>query len=155
MKIGDKVRFLSEVGGGIVSGFKDKNTALVEDEDGFEIPMLIKECVVVDTDEYNIQRKPSASPASSVNKKPVVEEKPVTFKQPEMRGGDVLNVKLAFVPQDIKMISSTAFDAYMINDSNYYIYYTYMSAEGNNLKVRSHGLIAPNGGVLSKYAERN
>ena len=50
MKIGDKVRFLSEVGGGIVRGFQGKDVALVEGEDGFEIPMLIKECVVIQTD---------------------------------------------------------------------------------------------------------
>ena len=52
MKIGDKVRFLSEVGGGIVSGFQDKDTVLVRDEDGFDIPMPVRECVVVETDEY-------------------------------------------------------------------------------------------------------
>ena len=34
MKIGDKVRFLSEVGGGIVRGFQGKDIALVEGEDG-------------------------------------------------------------------------------------------------------------------------
>ena len=32
MKIGDKVRFLSEVGGGRVAGFQGKNIVLVEDE---------------------------------------------------------------------------------------------------------------------------
>lgn len=30
MKIGDKVRFLSEVGGGIVTGFQGKDFVLVE-----------------------------------------------------------------------------------------------------------------------------
>ena len=40
IRIGDTVRFLSEVGGGRVSGFRDKDTVLVEDADGFEIPML-------------------------------------------------------------------------------------------------------------------
>ena len=40
MKKGDKVRFLSEVGGGKVAGFQGKNIVLVEDEDGFEIPMF-------------------------------------------------------------------------------------------------------------------
>ena len=39
MKIGDKVRFLSEVGGGIVKGFQGKDIVLVEDADGFDIPM--------------------------------------------------------------------------------------------------------------------
>lgn len=38
MKIGDKVQFLSEIGGGIIAGFKGKDIALVEDEDGFHIP---------------------------------------------------------------------------------------------------------------------
>ena len=47
MKIGDKVRFLSEVGGGVVTGFQGKNIVLVEDDDGFDIPMPINECVVI------------------------------------------------------------------------------------------------------------
>ena len=64
MKIGDKVRFLSEVGGGIVRGFQGKDIALVEGEDGFEIPMLIRECVVIQTDDYNIPLKSVAKPAA-------------------------------------------------------------------------------------------
>ena len=63
MKIGDKVRFLSEVGGGIVRGFQGKDIALVEGEDGFEIPMLIRECVVIQTDDYNIPLKSTAKPS--------------------------------------------------------------------------------------------
>ena len=56
------MRFLNEVGGGIVAGFADNQTALVRDEDGFEIPVLIRECVVVDTDNYNIARQQSQPP---------------------------------------------------------------------------------------------
>lgn len=48
MKPGDKVRFLSQTGGGIVVGFDRKGWALVEDEDGFQIPMPPNECVVVE-----------------------------------------------------------------------------------------------------------
>ena len=36
MKVGDKVRFLSEIGGGTVRGFQGKDIALVEGEDGFD-----------------------------------------------------------------------------------------------------------------------
>ena len=36
---------------------------------------------------------------------------------------------LAFVPQDIKAISSTGFDAYIINDSNYTLSFAYLCAE--------------------------
>ena len=66
MKIGDKVRFLFETGGGIVKGFQGKDIALVEDENGFSIPMLIRECVVIDTNEYNFEKKTvKASPNPS------------------------------------------------------------------------------------------
>ncbi len=146
MKIGDKVRFLSEVGGGIVTGFQGKDIVLVGDEDGFDIPMPIRECVVIDTDDYNIKRKPVAPKQPEA--KPKAEEepadRPITYRPAERKGGDVLNVMLAFVPQDIKAISATAFDAYLVNDSNFTLYYTYLTAEGNNWRVRSHGTVQPN-----------
>lgn len=144
MKIGDKVRFLSEVGGGIVKGFQRKDIVLVEDEDGFDIPMLIRECVVIETDDYNMTRKPAPAPKKEEPGKPVKPEMPVVSRQPEMRGGDTLNVFLAYVPEDVKAISTTAFEAYLVNDSNYYLYYTYLSAEGKTWKNRSHGLLEPN-----------
>lgn len=56
MKIGDKVRFLSEVGGGKIAGFQGKNIVLVEDEDGFQIPTAINEVVVVEQDDYSAAR---------------------------------------------------------------------------------------------------
>lgn len=151
MKIGDKVRFLSEVGGGIVKGFQGKDIVLVEDADGFDIPMQIRDCVVIDTDDYNMKRKaaPAPKPAEQpVLTKPVKPELPGIQRQPETRGGDTLNVLLAFVPEDVKAISTTPFEAYLVNDSNYYLYYTYLSAEGKAWKSRSHGLVEPNTKLL-------
>lgn len=63
MNIGDKVRFLNDVGGGVVRGFKAGGIALVEDEDGFEIPCLQDDLVVIDTNEYNFE-KPAAEKVS-------------------------------------------------------------------------------------------
>lgn len=151
MKIGDKVRFLSEVGGGIVTGFKGKDFVLVEDADGFDIPMPIRECVVIETDDYNMKRKPQ--PSSTTSKveeptKPVKPEMPAVQRQAEVRGGDTLNVFLAYVPADSKVMSTTPFEAYLVNDSNYYLYYTYLSAEGKAWKNRSHGLVDPNTKLL-------
>lgn len=51
MKIGDRVRFLDAEGGGIVKGFDSKGLVRVEDEDGFEIPTLASQCVVVSEEE--------------------------------------------------------------------------------------------------------
>ena len=49
MKVGDIVRYLNAVGGGKVTKIDDK-IAYVEEPDGFETPVLIRECVVVDPD---------------------------------------------------------------------------------------------------------
>lgn len=143
MKVGDKVRFLNEVGGGIVKGFQGKDIVLVEDADGFDIPMLIRECVVVDTDDYNIKRKPQPQPETP-QKKEEEHEPEITYRPAETKEGERLNVMLAYVPQDVKAITTTAFDAYLVNDSNYYLYYTYLNAEGKSWNVRSQGIIEPN-----------
>lgn len=168
MKIGDKVRFLNEVGGGIVAGFADNQTALVRDEDGFEIPVLIRECVVVDTDNYNIARQQSQPPIPNLapegprpadnrfrTQQPDTythsfdddeDDKPITFRpRPlERRGADVLNIYLGFVPMDTRNLQSTAFEAYLINDSNYYIHYALLTHEGATCSLRHEGTVEPN-----------
>lgn len=145
MKIGDKVRFLSETGGGIVAGFQDKNIVLVEDEDGFQIPVRINDVVVVDTDDYNIKIASEPAP-KKVEEDYDPADRPVTFKaEPEERkGGDALSVYLAFVPIDSKELTKSKFETYLVNDSNYYINYTYLSAESAGWNLRSAGKIEPN-----------
>lgn len=156
------MRFLSECGGGVVTGFQGKDIVLVEDADGFDIPMPARECVVIETDDYNIPTP--AAKAAKAEEKRRAEEQPVrnggtpqadvlhrvekpqisVYRQPEVKGGDALNVLLAFVPVDIKAVSTTPFETYLVNDSNYYFYYTYMGAEGKAWTVRSHGILEPN-----------
>ncbi len=152
MKIGDKVRFLSEVGGGRVAGFQGKNIVLVEDEDGFQMPMLINEVVVVGEESYETTRmveiKNQAHQAAADEEEPEIEpaDRPITFKaKPEERkGGDKLSAYLAFVPMEIKELSQSRFETYLVNDSNYYLRYVYMTAEGTAWKLRAEGEIEPN-----------
>ena len=159
MKIGDRVRFLSEIGGGRVAGFQGKNIVLVEDEDGFQMPMLIKEVVVVGEEDYDTKhlvevkrdehKQKSGTSIDSENENELGSEpgdKPITFKaKPEERaGGDKLSAYLAFVPMDVKELSQTRFESYLVNDSNYYLRYVYMTAEGSAWTVRADGEIEPN-----------
>lgn len=66
LRIGDKVRFLNEVGEGIVSRIKDAKTVFVEMQDGFEIPFLISQLVpihtelIIDRNAENIELDPEA-----------------------------------------------------------------------------------------------
>lgn len=142
IKIGDKVRFLSEVGGGTVTGFQGKDIVLVEDESGFDIPMPAHECVVVETDSYNIKKRETKE--EKKQEEEVVVKPEINRVASETREGEKLNVYLAYLPVDIKAINTTPFEAYLVNDSNYYLYYTYSAGENTNWIVRSHGVIEPN-----------
>lgn len=70
MNIGDKVRFLNTTGGGKIAGFQGKDLVLVCDEDGFEIPTLRSEIVVVETDNYNLVPKPAPSKERAATSEP-------------------------------------------------------------------------------------
>ncbi|MBP5322989.1 MAG: DUF2027 domain-containing protein [Bacteroidaceae bacterium] len=154
MKIGDKVRFLTETGGGIVKGFKGKDIVLVEDEYGFEIPMIISNCVAIETDAYNFEKsslkpaenkpEPTQNVPQAEVKKTHVEEAPKPMFIPERREGEKLNVHLAFLPVDIKQVSTTVMETYLVNDSNYWLSYTYASIGSGCLKLRAQGIIEPN-----------
>ena len=150
MKIGDQVRFLSEVGGGRVAGFQGKNVVLVEDEDGFQVPMRITEVVVVGDEDYDtrhvVEVKKQVAKALQAEEETEPADKPVTFrsKPEERKGGDKLSAYLAFVPIDVRQLSQSRFESYIVNDSNYYLRYVYMTAEGNAWQVRSTGEVEPN-----------
>ena len=151
MKIGDKVRFLSEVGGGKVAGFQGKNIVLVEDEDGFQVPMRLTEVVVVGEENYDTRhvvemRSEKRDVKSDEENEIEPADNPITFKaKPEERkGGDKLSVFMAFVPMNVKELMETRFETYLVNDSNYYLRYTYLTAEGTAWQVRAEGEIEPN-----------
>lgn len=149
MKIGDKVRFLSEIGGGRVAGFQGKDIVLVEDEDGFQVPMRKAEVVVIGEENYDTQRVVEAKQKSKMQVEPEELEpadRPITFKaKPEERkGGEQLSAFLAFVPMEVKELMQTRFETYFVNDSNYYMRFTFMKAEGNSWHLVCSEEVEPN-----------
>lgn len=55
-----------------------------------------------------------------------------------------MSVYLAFIPVDPREMTRTKFEAYLVNDSNYYVAYSYLASEGANWSMRSVGEIEPN-----------
>lgn len=133
-----------------MAGFQGKNIVLVEDEDGFQVPMPLHEVVVVGEENYDtshvIEVKQRQQQKQQEERELEPADKPITFKaQPEeRRGGDQLSAYLAFVPMEVKELSHTRFEAYLVNDSNYYLRFTYLSAEGNAWRLRATDEVEPN-----------
>ncbi|MDE7092704.1 MAG: DUF2027 domain-containing protein [Muribaculaceae bacterium] len=139
-KVGDIVRFLNSIGGGRIASING-NIANVIDEDGFETPVLLREIVVVGSGDNTAAKSsvfgPSANemnfPSISISNKsqniipPTVKEPEPALQVEETPGGDKLNIVLAFEPENIKELSTTAIDTYLVNDSNYYLFFNYMT----------------------------
>lgn len=150
-KTGDLVRYLNSVGGGTVTRIEG-NIAYV-DEDGFETPVLLKECVVVTPASTHVPpptnnfgkkqtQAPATIPPSAPRPQPKQEETFVVEETPE---GEKLNVVLAYEAADLKKLSSTSYDTYLVNDSNYYLSFVYLTRSDDSDKwtLRYSGTVEP------------
>lgn len=141
LEIGDKVRFLNTTGGGVVKKFLDKQLVLVEDEIGFDVPVLISECVVVGSGEKEKIDAKSDIKKEDAPAQVVIEKETEVYETIE---GEKITTCLVFLPMDEKNISQTSYESHFVNDSNYYLFVNYMSRENSAWKSRYNGLIEPN-----------
>lgn len=164
IKKGDRVRFLNATGGGIVTRIDEKNNLMyIEDADGFEIPTLIRDCVVVPqvNEKTNFPKKDFSSKVQ--NDEPQQSAKaiqmatqPEKYEVPaieitETPEGETLKVYLAFIPEDIKKLQTTPCSLHLINDSNYFLYYNIICSKNEKEYVSAaQGMIEPN--VLDQVA---
>ena len=153
VKVGDTVRYLNAVGGGVVTKFQSKDIVLVLEDDGFETPVMVREVVVVPkTNAYNFPTEEKQSKevqTQSTSQNELQEEEtpwempPYTFNErDETEEGELLNLYLAFVPKDIKQLQTTAMECYIINDSNYYMQFQLLQGK-EEFTIYAQELIEP------------
>lgn len=144
MKIGDKVRFLNSVGGGVVKNFRNNDIVLVEEEDGFETPVLIRECIVIEPTVQQTGAAPKKIMPEPEPPKRETKSQPEEYTYEETSTGERLNVYLAYLPMDIKNLGKCNYETFLINNSNYFLFFNYMSRKNNSWISRHTELIEPN-----------
>jgi hypothetical protein len=135
IKVGDRVKFLNDVGGGVVIAIKDKRVAVVMQDDGFEMPVLLHECLKTETE------------TSAPKPKPIIETKPAeTYSYNEIASpkGEQISLLLAFVVSDTNSIDYSDLDLYLVNDSNYFCQFTVASTKAIGSNLIDRGEIEPN-----------
>ena len=145
IKTGDKVKFLNAVGGGVVKSVINKTMVNVEDYDGFEVPTLISELVVLDDANSMNAEKRHAKIRANEKK----EEAPVKKELPKVEpryvaGKDVPDFYMAFVPQDSNNPVEGELKVYMVNDSNNFVLYNYSHLKDKLYKSVESGKMNPN-----------
>ncbi len=166
-KPGDKVKFLNDVGGGVVK--KVQNTiAYVETKDGFEIPSSFSELILVEEAnplqnqtlrQFSKPVEKSFSPQEEemnreyqklLDKKAVaVVEKVETEELADSTDDEniitnencTLNIILGIVPVKTKKSGEPEFRIYMISDCDYRMFYTLSIIKENFVYGHSAGLV--------------
>jgi hypothetical protein len=171
LKKGDRVKFINDVGGGIVTKIIDAASVLVETEDGFDIPVLISELLLAeplpnDNDKFAPELKDLSAKElhAFVNKKrldksaseedekelfleneDLQEESPakVTIISPE---DDNLDIRFALLRNANR--PNPTFDIYLINDCNYRILYSVAVLKDGLSSLLRAGLLEDNTKVV-------
>lgn len=141
LKVGDTVRFLNTTGGGVVSKIIDSKLIEVLDENGFNIPVLKTEVVLIPQNDtmsknVNVQKNPT----KEVIKEPV---KPVLVPETnvEIKGNEIPKLYCAIVPQSSGL---NEFDLYLINDCNYHFMFNFSSIQEEKLLTEESGILEAN-----------
>ncbi|MDR0828705.1 MAG: DUF2027 domain-containing protein [Prevotellaceae bacterium] len=166
MKIGDKVRFLNAVGGGVITQFQDKNIVVVLEDDGFETPVLATEIVVLQpTNQYNFPTSENVQQSTGAGLQPVPndEEKKdelqtraseyVFNEENETPQGEKINLFFAFVPLNIKQLQTSEMEFYLINDSNFYVNFQLLAGNQKSTVIISD-TIEPQTKILLQNIEK-
>lgn len=162
VKIGDTVRYLNAVGGGVVRRIEGK-VAYV-DEEGFETPVLVNELVVVlpaghekksgGPNLYFDQKAFDAGKNRPEAKQTLPDKEipapgfvaPVAERIVETHYGDKLNIAIAFEPTSIRSLDNSDFNTVLVNDSNFFLHFTFLrrGSEERGWHTVYAGDVAPN-----------
>lgn len=168
LKVGDKVKFLNEKGGGVVTHLLGSNMVKVEIESGFEIPVLMADLLKINEFEVgtverafdnmkktvqdsSFERK---SQSKAIAEEFVEEEEEIEDEYemeddsdvtPIYRSGSQISqgIFLTFVPQDQKWILTKDLDIYIINNTEYDVLYTFNLADDMIYDGVDYGSITP------------
>ena len=137
-KIGDKVNFLSTVGGGKVTKIIDSRMVMVEVEDGFEIPTLITDLVldyrtmpVLTKQQETVDKVQKEVQGKQLLAQQQVEEARKGGLRRFAKEAEKEGVYMAFVPHEQQWLLTGPLDVVLVNHTPYEMLYTFTIKEEN------------------------
>lgn len=160
-KIGDKVKFLNESGGGVISKIVSPGMVNVTIEDGFEIPVMISELIKIELDapvdspkhmfrEDFESRLPETEQISYEE-----DDRNIRLSSNRSKGSVDEGVLLAFVPHDQKWLITGNIDVYLINNTNFDVLYSiFLEKEEAGFEGFDYGSVNSNSMILLDTVDR-
>lgn len=146
IKVGDRVRFLNMTGGGIVRQvLRHSNMLYVEDESGFEIPVMMNEVVQVEEGATIVPKssldrtKPEPAPEPEKPAHSLLQE--TLRKRGSDPAGEEINAFLCYLVEEGGKLAQAAYEVYLVNESNYDLMVLYTSGKGAAQETRYAGVV--------------
>ncbi len=147
LKVGDRVKFLNDTGGGIVSEILDNNMVNVRIEEGFDIPVTVDE-LIIDTNENEKIERSAELTAKSGDFRGVDEHVDETWDDKilsqNLPEGVTNSIYFGMVPASDVTVYKSDIITYLINDCDYYIYYLIGCLERDSFYYCKSGMLEPN-----------
>ncbi len=160
-KIGDKVKFLNETGGGVITAILDNKLVKVETEEGFEVPVLSKDLIP----DYREQEAGKIS-ASFEQPRQKAEKEPETT-QPSEETSLVSDINpwgetkeeegfyLLFEPHEQQWVLTGDLDVLLVNHTTFDILYNLFLQRNGNLEGVDYGSVPPESKIVLATVSRD
>lgn len=156
VRVGDKVKFLNETGGGEVTKLLSNEMVNVLTEEGFEYPVLIEELLIVE-DENSFDGNSIGVPDEPEED----QEQYEFYKEQEPEEKDIASaghpdnhVYFALVPVNEQQPENSNLEFYLINDSDFFIQYLILIKKESAYSYFSSGQLEDNTKILISELER-
>ncbi|MFW5974929.1 MAG: DUF2027 domain-containing protein [Bacteroidota bacterium] len=161
---GDKVKFLNEKGGGVVSKIVNPNLVHVAIEEGFDIPVLPSELIKIESETQPGRSffNEEAENAGNMAPEPVAPEMP---QEPEDSGRRLplyfgknavpKGVYLAFAPVDQKFLISGDINFHLLNNTPYEISFQLFTKCDEGYKLNEANIIGAEENLLLESITRD
>jgi len=134
-KVGDKVKFLNEQGGGVITKIINSKMVNIAIEDGFEIPTLINELIKIDEgnamDNINVDKSITEKISNIENNNEEYNNRVIPLVKLNSEINTPSGIYLALVPQDQKWLITGLLDIFLINHTEYDILFSLFLKDSN------------------------
>jgi len=160
LKAGDKVKFLNDRGGGIVSSVIDSRMVNVIVEGGFEMPVLASELIRIEPEDaagrfFDEDFKVPVFQRKEEQSATVEDERVASLPGTITRQRKSEDIYLAFVPHDQKWLITGLIDIYLVNNSSCDLLYNLFLRDDNDRYTgKDYGSIFPDTTLLLDTIDR-
>ncbi|HOY33320.1 MAG TPA: DUF2027 domain-containing protein [Bacteroidales bacterium] len=152
-KVGDKVKFLNEKGGGIVSKIISNSMVNVA-SDGFELPVMVNELLLVtnrSAAERFFDEQKEGSPlvyhAASEDKTPAEPKQNRPYNIP-------IGIYIGFVPLDQRLLIAGDVELFLVNNTEFDIIYALFLKDKEGFLGNDYGSIPPYSKANIQFTDR-